>query len=170
EMVGARLYRHQVGSQSKQERCLLQLRRDRSADACVDEDVTLRMAYEDSGHHRVPFFPRRAAAVREGGSTMNHPGRERVDRHTSGWGCLRQWVRERRWCRERRGRVAAKEKQECNVGRQGKATRDPVAPRDDPAIARQDGYRKRYARSEKERGRSSDIQSSEQGEQGRTRN
>src|SRR5262249_27142546 len=92
ELVGSRLQWHQVGSQLKQERRLLQLRRDRSADARVDEYVTLRMAYEDSGHYRVPFFPRRAAAVRERGSTMNHPGWERVDRHARGRGRLRQWV------------------------------------------------------------------------------
>jgi hypothetical protein len=45
-----------------------------------------------------------------------------------------------------------------------------VATRDDPAIARQDGYREHYAQCEKEGGRPADIQSSEQGEQGRTRN
>src|SRR5262249_55423818 len=84
ELVGSRLYRRQVGSQSKQEWHLFQLRRDGSADARIDENVTLRMTYEDSGHHRVPFFPGRAAAVREGGSAVNHPGWECIDRHPRG--------------------------------------------------------------------------------------
>ncbi|HVO27182.1 MAG TPA: hypothetical protein VMW56_26520, partial [Candidatus Margulisiibacteriota bacterium] len=68
----------------------------------------------------------------EGGCAMIHPSWEGVDRHARGWGCLRQRIGKRRWCRERRGRVAANEDQECNLGRQGKAARDPMATRDDP--------------------------------------
>ena len=53
--------------------------------------------------------------------------------------------------------LGADENQQSNLGRQREASRDPVAARYDPAVARQNGDRKRYAGYQKVRGRPADI-------------
>src|SRR5262249_52380915 len=139
----------EVGRQTKQERHLLHLRRDRPAEPRVDQQVTLWMLDEGGRQYRVPILPWRATSDPEGGRPMIHPRRERGDRHACGWRSRRQRVEKRRWCWQGRGREATQEGQEPDLCRDGEASGEPVSTCDDPEVTCQERQREHQAGHQK---------------------